>query len=631
MRDLVAVFRREVAERRMALLLAAAAGLVPLALPLLPAFQRHSASEVRGGAAVVFALVAGVTAAIAWGGSIWANDAATGRLSFYLSRPIRSSSLWAGKLAALCALLAAVVALTALPGLIAGERAAASGLIPLPDGRSAPEALWLAGGLLALALVSHLLRTLATRRSALIFVDLAVLLGAAAVLTACARRLLDAPALPDLWRGASGLLTLVAGISLVAVALEISRGRADAARGRRLASVAFWAGLSLAAAAGWAFTRWTLAVEIADLEWATVSSVSSNGRWAFIGGRARHRADYFQTFLVDLESGDARPLGGSIGVGSGYFFDRVDVSADGSRAAWRHFGYRSRSVSILDLSEDKPPVELGDASVNAEIALSPSGRYYASYGERRLQVVDLAAPGQRLVAVEDLPRGASPAWLRFLGEERLRVFARDVSSAATLAVWDMDLSNGKLESVCVSSQVQAVSLSKDATRVVVVRTRSTDGPVERRALFGIPECATLATLDDSRLDWSNDLAFLADGRLAVVLGKNRTRILRLHERDGALQFHFDLGVPSMPRFGGMPSANQLVYTTAGGDRRDTYLLDLSTGARRDLGDDLQPIADPSTAIGSPATLLFATSEGLVRIDLATGARTSVTTVPAPRP
>ena len=626
MRDLVAVFRREVAERRMALLLAAAAGLVPLALPWLPAFQRHSASEVRGGAAVLFAILAGITAAIAWGGSIWANDAATGRLSFYLARPIRSASLWAGKLAALGALLAAVVALTALPGLLAGERAAASGLVAIPDGWPAPGARWLAGGLLALALVSHLLRTLATRRSALIFVDLAVLLGAAAVLTACARRLLDAPALADLWRGAGGLVTLVAGISLVAVALEISRGRADAARGRRLASFAFWAGLSLAAAAGWGFTRWTLAVELADLEWATVDSVSASGKWAFMAGRARHRADYFQTFLVDLESGQARPLGGTIRGFQGYFFDRVDFADDGSRAVWRHFGRLSRGAFSIDLTRETPPVELGEATFESVGAFSPSGRRYAVFGGRRLRVTDLSRPGQPLLAVEDLQHGISPAWLRFLDEDRLRVVARRFDGATSLAVWDLDLRGGKLESVCSVPGVVAAPPSPDGTRVVVRPASGSADLPEHRYLLAIPGCAQLATLDDSRLDWSGDLRHLADGRLAIALGQDRSRLLRLYDRDGAVEAEFNLGPSRMPILGGMPSANQITLTSASGDGRRTYLLDLSTGERRDLGDDLQPIADPAIAIGSPATLVFATNGGLVRLDLATGERTNLTSV-----
>src|SRR6478672_9959596 len=80
MRGFVAVFEREIVERRLLPLAALALGIVALAAPLLPGMPAAAPSEVRSGVALGLALIVRLVVAMALGGSVIARDLGERRL-----------------------------------------------------------------------------------------------------------------------------------------------------------------------------------------------------------------------------------------------------------------------------------------------------------------------------------------------------------------------------------------------------------------------------------------------------------------------------------------------------------------------------------------------------------------------
>src|SRR5438105_3374251 len=99
MRTLVRVAAREIEERRTALVAAAAAGILPFLIPLLP-WVHSDAATARGVTAFATTLNIGLGFALALGGTVLVRDLADGRISFFFSRPIPAFAIWGGKLLA---------------------------------------------------------------------------------------------------------------------------------------------------------------------------------------------------------------------------------------------------------------------------------------------------------------------------------------------------------------------------------------------------------------------------------------------------------------------------------------------------------------------------------------------------
>ncbi len=643
MKDLVAVCRREILERRLGLLLAAAIGLVPLALPWLPAVHHHTAGDVRIGAALLLGAIVALGGAVALGGSIWASDFTTGRLGFYLSRPIRSWAIWGGKLAALVILLTAITGLTVGPGLLAGDGLSHGTPFDfLPDWRtptSASSWSWNFLALFALALMSHLVRTLAVRRSGLLLLDITFVLTASGVVALFFRRLLAAPAPGDLMRGEHALVAGIALVALTAIVIETALGRLDAVRGRRLFSLVVCSGLGTLALATWFLTRWTLGASIGDLRDLAVGAVSRDGRWLFLGGPARHRVDYSPGFLYDIETRAVRPLGGVLtGSGTLRVREQLAFSDDGSHAFWIHVSPLGVEGQVIDLATHAAPLELVSPSAYVPQAISPSGRFVATASRGRIGVIDLRRPGQPLVVTATLGDDW-PAWVRFVGEDRVRLLTRRTGDDRRAMIRDLVLGRGTLDTVCQTpplADAWSSRLSQDGAHMAAVLTAdespSADaGTAARRlALLSTSDCSLLADLGTWRYNVSWEPHFLADGRLIASEKSEAGRTLRLYDRDGHLLRSFELPARRSLNVGGLLASQLLVVSIAdGAEPSRTEILDLTTGERRPLGTGLRPVASYDVAPGSLATRVFSTPTGLVLVDPATGARTMlVSTAPS---
>ncbi len=127
MRSLASVFAREIRERRFTFLAALAAGL--FAFPLAWAAQKTSGFAFReclSALAYPLAAFLGFGLAAGLGATILGRDLSENRLGFFLSKPVSSLGLWAGKMGAAYALVLGSVDPRAAPRCSGGRRDASA-------------------------------------------------------------------------------------------------------------------------------------------------------------------------------------------------------------------------------------------------------------------------------------------------------------------------------------------------------------------------------------------------------------------------------------------------------------------------------------------------------------------------
>src|ERR1700681_1470419 len=328
MRGFVAVFEREIAERKLLPLAALALGLVPLAAPLLPGLPAASPAEVRSGVALGLALIVSFVLALVLGGSVIARDLGERRLGFYFARPISGGAIWAGKLAAAAALAAGAGALVLLPVLLIGDVPDPSGywgsvmtggpLLGMPGLAMA----WL-GFILLVIVVANAAGVILRSRSPWLLLDLAALSVTVAVVWTCVEILTRAGVGIMTGMGASVSFALlqyvevtVAAVARLALpaagAAQVLRGRTDLRRGHRILSIVLWSALLPASLVLAGYTWWFKSPSPQDLVSVEGVVPAPAGPWIALYGLAAHRGGYLPGVLVNTGSGrflraDLRP------------------------------------------------------------------------------------------------------------------------------------------------------------------------------------------------------------------------------------------------------------------------------------------------------------------------------------
>jgi len=646
MKGFAAVWRREIAERRL-LFLIGLLGFFPFLLP----FARLGTGELRSEAAFGLGVVVSVVLALGLGTSIVARDLAERRLGFYFSRPLSGWAIWAGKLGAGLALSLGAGVLVLVPALLFAPGAFRFDLLVADGGRAALAGL-LNGvaALLTLLLLAHAASIMVRSHSPWIALDLAGLSCCALLFWSAGRRLLLAGA-PMLLPRIGGSWTanpvnrigtpLVLLAFAAASASQVLHGRTDPRRSHRLLSSVLWS-LLLALAFGLeGYSRWAVAVAPADLLRIEEAIPAPAGNWVLVHGPAANRGGFSPAFLLDTQSGRFVRL-----PSPAYRLWPIPVhfSADGRRAVWLERQGTAldspRDLVLLDLARPgAEPVRttLSFPSDPAAIALSPDGRRLAALDRSgRLTVDDLGqgARGQvRLLAAASLPapnfqesrlQFLDPSHLRYVHGIRTRDLerAREGGSADTgesVEVLDLEIGASRPEVVGRTAPLGARAwwgLSPDGRRLLVQRP---DGSGEIDDAKSGTRLATLAP--DLRVG-----GFLADGSIAAVAVGPDYRDLALLSPEGVelRRFHF-AGARSL-WLGGQPLPDHLAVLVLPKEHRDRGRrgslldLDLRTGGTRPLGSGgLRPLARPSAAPGSVVSRLFLDGEGrLVLLDPATG-------------
>ena len=635
MRSLAIVLRREVAERRLLMLAAALLGLIPLAVPFLPLGISRT-PDARACTAIALAVIVSYVLALVLGSTVLARDLAERRLGFYFSRPLPGWAIWAGKLACAALLAFGSGILVLLPSLLLGDHPDPSGYWSWGIGREFDAGLgfllW-AATVLVLLLAANAVGVMVRSRSPWFLLDLlagTLLVGLAVIVTA---RLLSAWALGALAMAQVGLL-MAAVLSLAAAsAIQVTRARTDLRRGHRLLSLTLWACLGLSVLAYGGYARWVLAATPEDL--AEIHGVipAPAGDWVALGGSTgKLRGGFEPVFLLDTSSGRSFRLRSNPLTWWGLAFSR-----DGRHVAWLEMAGRGAlPMTLHGLELGRPGAEpvatpiAFSKDVPESLVLSPDGGRMACLVEGRI-VAQEVRNGRLLLSVPVLPGEVwGPDRLRFLDARTLRFYGARLQGGRTeFRVVDFDLGagdNGRLaREIRVPGYDHALrAISPDGQRLLL-RDRRLESSRGELAIADLRTGEPPVRLPVRGM--LSGLSYLADGRV-VAAWRNRGRIeLRLFDGRGRELKRFSLPGEHV-RLGGQPAPGLLVLATTGnrsiqeGWRSD--LLDLETGALRPIGEGLFPQGSPSLPPGSLGTrLLVQEKGGLVRIDPATGRRTTI--------
>ncbi len=631
MKGFLAVFGRELAERRL-FLLTGIVGLVPLLLPLLPAAPMGDAQALRVSSAAAAALVASVALALLLGGTVIGTDLSQNRLGFYFSRPLPGWAIWLGKIAAAFTLTAAITLLLLLPALLVDGLRPMRGIgdmLPLLSlaerGNRHGSTLGLGSFLiawalvvLALVLVAHTVGVMARARSWLLGLDIGACCLAIELVRRAAWRLFRLGA-----GGAFSLVTigfLAAGLAALALAgaVQVARGRTDLARGHRLLSATLWGVLLAAALTAQVYMRWVAAATPAELTALHVIAPAPAGRWMAVGGPAAHRLGFEPEFLVDTASRRFIPL-------SPLLAREPRFSADGRRAVFlgEETGIAGHGVYTVDLTAPEPkPVRsrFAFAAPPSTFAISPDGERVAGFVGRRLIAADLST-GRLLATVSLEPSlSATEDGLLFTDPSHLRAYLWEHSlESPGTRILEADLATGR------SAETGGFrgftsgrrDLSADLGRLIVQSFRGMEASDAHAPLQAVEAGTGRHLLDfPSRGRSSVLVRCLAAGRYAervLVPGGGRAVALLVLDAGGGELRRVAFPAPRFVALGGQPDADRLVYAvSADGKAWTSYLLDVRTGGTRLLGDRLAPLS-------APPDLFRRGERELVRVDIATGA------------
>ncbi len=659
MRALALVTARELRAHAPAAAAATLVALLPWLAPLLPGFRHAPASEVRAATAMVLAAMLGMTLALFLGSGLLARDLAEGRMGFFLSLPLGTGTVWAGRLLAAVAVVYGSIALVLLPatgGSLGAPRnptLLVSEFLQQTDaGRAiaflAVSALGQGVALLVslaplfVLLLASQLATALRSRSAWLLLDAVGLAAAAAIATAGVARLYAAAAPAELLLAVAVLAGASLLVWMVAGALGLARGRVLLARVERAQAAAVSAGLVFAALGVGVFAHWLVRFDAADVERLEIAEAAPAGAWTTGVAVLHHRPSYSPALLFDTARGTVVPLGTATvpvpGFGGASSGPQVTFSRDGSSAVWLRLLAPTASalseVVWIELGE-RPRLHPTGILVHPwDVAVELAGDRLALAERDRVTV--WSDHGRRLLAAARLPASPEYTAVRLLADGRARVVRLDARERwVEVHSWDLDPATGRLVSrpgpqVPMDGLVRGV-LSADGEQLLLSGGWAGRGSV---VLLDVPSGRTLAELAPAASRGSFRTAgFLPGGGVAVAEGLREQLTLRLFDRQGRLEREIPLGSGRYAWLGTPWLPERLPFTASVPIRHDgegearwrgeLREVDLGSGAVRALGGRLAPLAGASpwhpgedrVAVGSPATRQFLDPAGaLVEVD-----------------
>jgi hypothetical protein len=533
MNGLLALLAREVGERRMVFVVAAALSLAPFAAPLLTAGNGSVGRESTLATAVVLALALSSVLAAALGASIIAGELADRRLAFYFERPLSGWAIWGGKLGAALALALGAGLVVLLPAaLLHGSQE--------PGLLSQLRLAWPAGALLVV-LVCHALGVIARARTAWILLDVAAALVVAGLVWFDVRQLLPWPSsFAPLGLSLAAAATL--GLALLsASAVQVIGGRTDLRRAHRLLSSTLWSGLLAPALAATAYIAWYVHPAPTALDMVASLSADRSGRWvemagaARLGGQPKDPRFLPAHFLVDRAGGSWQRMG-AVGAWRSSHFSPVMFAADGRSAAWlERTGDGSRNELMrIDLTMPHPRAQATRLTfASPYLALSPDGARIAALEGSRLVVTEIAT-GRLLASVA---AGMDSAGLAFISPDRLRFFRAledaTTSPSGALAVDEVEVAGGRVRPLCrfALNAPYTWSASPDGERLLI-RSYPESGN-RASSLYDAASGRLLAVLPQTGRGWKQ-AEFLPNGQLVRIERTPGFDEISLLTRDGAL-------------------------------------------------------------------------------------------------
>ncbi|MGH9364766.1 MAG: hypothetical protein ACRD1B_05815 [Thermoanaerobaculia bacterium] len=620
MRGFLAVARREIAERRFVFAAAAAASLIPFAVPLVRGLDGQAAAEVRDWLALILAATFAAGLAAGLGATVLASDLASRRLGFHFSRPVSGLAIWAGKLGASSAIALAAGALIWLPAFLADRGRFVLAGLP----RRAPGTL--AGGVVLLVFLSHAASVAIRARSPLLAADLAALILLALVSLSVIHGLTTAFASEALVHATTSLVVIAAAGIVAAGIVAVTHGRTDGHAAHRALSATLWGilGVGVFSLAGYA--HWVLSAGPRDLKEVDLALPASSGSWVIVEGPARGG---LPAFLLDTATGRYERAGAD--------WRWPVLSPDGTRAAWFDPSGPGGTFEVVTWELD----ERGSKPVRTNLTLPGTpAAFLSEHGER------LATIAGGLLSIYDLATGASlgsahvadeRTYVRgfFLDRNRFRIFrpiesSQSVPGVTRLQILEFDAATRALSATGTLEDVNAMAYaaSPSGDRLLV---REKDRITLRDGRSG----TLLASLLERAPAMTGPGRFLADGRIAVALATGSDVRLEVFAPDGSHERTLPIPAHDRIALGGEAAPGKLVVAAGGdpGERasRTIFLADLSSGEVRQVADRLFPAAylagwlsgrpnylpEPG---GEATKLFFGPGRCLVRLDPSTGER-----------
>jgi hypothetical protein len=640
MRGTLAVAAREIAERKILFLGAFVTGLLPLGFPLIPALRGNS-RDARSVAVLLGAAIVAVALSLAFGATVLVGDIVQKRFSFYLSRPLSSLSIWAGKILAAFSITAACVVLTVAPlFLVEGERA-----FSMQTGGFGSRGLFVFTfmGVLLLILLSHAVASMARLPSRWTFPDFVLALILAAAIVVSLRSLLLSGFWDRLELGRSEwplwmmVIPLIAAL-LVASYVQVADGRIDPRRSHGALSATLWGLLALLALPLAALSWWVDAWSAQDVA-AVRGHGAPRGTWLDLIGDLRARGSAGAAFLYDTSSGRLikRPLSKESAA--------VAFSADGTRSAWlqEEPGFlewkRTGLVRIAALDGPGPPT-VSDVSTRiwSQLALSPSGRRLAVLDGRDLAVYDVSEPSHpRQLLATRVERTSSR--IALVDEDTIRLFPWSLRANRT----DQTPRDLEIEEISLPSKKSHVTGLLEPGPIALARMSAdarylVESNEQRLTLHDARTGALLVTLSDDLA--APTMRFLSGNRMVVTGVANGKAVLKIFREGGRTPpFVLELGPAASLVLGGEIVPGRVAISLNPFQRNDErsrrawklVFVDVATGATSPGPDGLFPLDRlswwfsptlPPAEAGLPSSRLFLDADSrLVRLDPATNTPT----------
>jgi len=242
----LAIARRDLAERTSVFIAAAVLAVLPFVLTVVPGMSSFNYMDVITTAGGLLSVGFTLGLALVIGVTMIGRDLSEKRMSFYFSKPISAPSIWFGKLLAAVISLALCFAVLFVPSYLAGSTSwHRSWNVELGAGFTVVGVV-----ALTLLLLGHVFGTMFRSKSALVALDVTLMVLAGMAIAAIIRPLLEGFAGDLTTRVAFVLGGALLLILVLCGAWQLEKGRADRRQNHIALSSFIWIATSIVLAAG---------------------------------------------------------------------------------------------------------------------------------------------------------------------------------------------------------------------------------------------------------------------------------------------------------------------------------------------------------------------------------------------
>ena len=580
----VSILAREISARREVLLVATAAAVIALLMPLMPGLGGYRTDDVWTVASNTLALAVGWGLAVLFGATVFGRDLSEGRLGFYFARPVSGLAVWWGRMLGAYLLILASETVALLPSFFGGIRVIASS-----TDWGWPAAVAYLVMPLMLLLLAHAVGVMVRARTAWLVIDVIGFAVFPVVAWTSLRPLLVMSAEKASWVVVSAFAVALFFSLAAGGAVGLATGRVDLSRTHRALSLALWGTLALCTLCIAGYSHWLRDIGPPEFDDVDVVSVAPDGRWVEVFGYSRMRLDTRRRCLISTvdnrwfslpERWDA------------YSMD-VLYSGDGSIALWlgKGVGDGPRTVWWANLQDHNPLPRQTSLVVptSSYLTLSEDGDRLAILDSGTLSVIDL--PDERLVTAIRLSADLDGVTVLFPSEEILRLFARvGHRDEQSLLILEVQVATGKVVQTGTIENVgdrPALIVDRNVDHLIV-RTRSEDGVTVRSRICDATDGSLIRRISANGLP-----LFLRDGRLVSLhSGDSRAMYLVVESVTGEnrMTYPVDGGSEVILRGEAIPNGVLLSRLEDPADRelgRRIDLLDVDSGEVRAIGRHLR--------------------------------------------